>query len=785
MPGESAFAELLKRHRRAAGCSQEALADRSGLSIVAIAALEQGRRRGPYRDTVTALSDALGLAQNERAEFEEAAAMGRGRPRIGTSLLPDPLTSFIERSEVGDVSALLLEHRLLTITGSGGVGKTRVAIEVARRLEESFDQTWFVDLLPVREASMLAPYISARLNISNREDDSLAAIVQHFDSHHTLLVLDNCEHLVAEVATIVAIVLRDCPRVTALLTSRETLGLSAELLFRLPPMNAAAAADLFVARAKAQDHSVFFDTERLAIVADICKELDRIPLAIELAASRLSTLGFAELRKRLKSSAVLAGSRDLPPRHQTIVDTIRWSYDLLMDVDRLVLERLSIFIGGFTLAAAEAICADESVPAGAVADSVLRLVQKSLLDPEHIGTSTRYRFLETIRAFAWERLSAEGRVSHMMLRLLDWLTAEAAAVETSSWPDAIVPLRRELDNVAAAVSWAIGTMDARVIGAAARALIRFRGVWYGTSRHGEIRRLGFWLLEHLRDDEDPELIGLLIAALGAFLTGAELRALATRAIPLLTAHGYRSRAAALHARVARYECARGEAAAAEAHLGAGATLLTKEERMQSRAGFAFSTNCAYVRSILGDFAGARAALEGLVIPPGDPYEIDVPILLAEIQFRQRNFESALDILTELKPRVALYPSASLLSVMVFGNAAKCKLLLGNAADAEADFRLAFAHIMDAPNIAHFDVYVDICRYATIIAANRGRAELAARLLGACAAATDPASLENVDYATELAAQALRANLSRERTEALRVLGAGEDLFGLIEEFLDD
>jgi predicted ATPase/DNA-binding XRE family transcriptional regulator len=785
MPGMSAFAELLKRNRRAAGFSQETLADRSGLSIVAVAALEQGRRRGPYRETVTALGDALGLSPDERAELEAAAASGRGRSRQEPPLLPQPLTSFIERTEVAEISALLVEHRLLTVTGSGGVGKTRVAIEVARHLKDSFDQVCFVDLLPVRDASMLAPHVAARLNVSMSGGDALTAIVRHFATQHALIVLDNCEHLVGETGTIAAALLRECPNVTVLLTSREALEILAESLFRLPPMSAAAAADLFVVRARAQDRSLFFDTDRLAIVADICKELDRMPLAIELAASRLATLGFTELRRRLKSTAMLTAARDVPARHQTIVDTIRWSYDLLTDVDRLIFGRLSVFIGGFELATAEAVCVDASAPAGAIADSVLRLVQKSLLYPEHLGTSTRYRFLETIRAFGWERLSEQDAEARTMLRLIEWLTREAAVVETSAWPDAIAPLRNEIDNVAAAVSWAIGTTDAEAIAAAARALIVFRGVWYGTSRHGEFRRLGFWVLDHLRDDEHPELVGLLISALAPFLTGAELVVLATRAIPLLTAIGYRAKAAGLHARIARYECVRGEAATAEVQLAAGAALLTSEERLRTRAGFAFSTNCAYVRSILRDFTGARAALEGLVIPPGDPYEIDVPILLAEIEFRQRHFKRALDILTGLKPRLATYPSASLLTVMVFGNAAKCEVLLGNAAEAEADFRQAFAHIVDAPNIAHFDVYVDVCRYATVVAAECGRPELAARLLGACAAATDPSSLENVDHATELAAQTLGASLSPERAEALRARGAGEDLFDLVEEFLEN
>src|ERR1700722_14281105 len=166
MPGKSAFSELLKQHRRASGYSQEALAERSGLSARAIAALEQGSRRGPYRGTVMALGDALGLSQDECTQLEEAAARARGRPRQEASGVPGALTSFVERPEVGEITALLLEHRLLTVTGSGGVGKTRVATEVAPRVEASCDPTWFGDLLPIRARSMLAPYIAARLNVS-------------------------------------------------------------------------------------------------------------------------------------------------------------------------------------------------------------------------------------------------------------------------------------------------------------------------------------------------------------------------------------------------------------------------------------------------------------------------------------------------------------------------------------------------------------------------------------------------------------------------------------------
>src|SRR5277367_755407 len=165
MPADSAFAELLRRHRRKAGYSQEALAERSRLSARAIAALEQGNRRAPYRDTVSALGDALRLSANERANLEAAAASARGRPRQGVPGLPPSLTSFIERAEVAEIIMLLAKHRLLTITGSGGVGKTRIALEVARRRGHPNHNTWFVDLLAIRDRKQLLGHIAARLDI--------------------------------------------------------------------------------------------------------------------------------------------------------------------------------------------------------------------------------------------------------------------------------------------------------------------------------------------------------------------------------------------------------------------------------------------------------------------------------------------------------------------------------------------------------------------------------------------------------------------------------------------
>ena len=471
-----------------------------------MAALEQGNRRAPYRDTVTALGDALGLSQNERAELEEAAASARGRPRQAASGLPPSLTSFIERKEVAEISTLLTKHRLLTITGSGGVGKTRIATEVARRLEQPHQNIWFVDLLPIRNWKQLLTSVAARLDVRVDSEVDEITIARHVCPYRTLLVLDNCEHIIADLTAFVGILLRECPLLNVLVTGREPLGHSAEVTFQLPPMNESTAIDLFLARAKAADRSMFFNAERLAIVAEICKELDRIPLAIELAASRLSALGFDELRNRLKGGVIFAGGRDLPTRHKTMSATIAWSCDLLTANDRLLLERLSVFLGGFTLSMAEAVCADNALPIDTIADAVLRLVQKSLIEREFIATSTRYRFLESIRSFAWQRLSEQTEVNGTMLRLLAWLIEEARLLSQHPASELVDKFAIELDNLASTVNWAITVEHEETVVAAAWVLVGFRSVYIGSNRQGEMRMLGLTLLEKLQYSERYETV---------------------------------------------------------------------------------------------------------------------------------------------------------------------------------------------------------------------------------------------------------------------------------------
>jgi predicted ATPase/DNA-binding XRE family transcriptional regulator len=406
------FRHVLREHRLAAGYSQQGLAERAGISWGAIAALEQGVRRDPYRNTVRALADALGGGDAVRCQLEEAAA----RPRRGQrtdrrSNLPVSLTSFIERNELAEIEALLPSHRLITITGPGGVGKTRLATEVALRCARSYDETFFVDLLPLRDGALLASELSHRLNVPVDGEDGLAKVVDYLRSRRVLCVIDNCEHLTAYAAWIIDRLLRAAPHTSVLATSRQALEISAELVFRLPPMAAEVAAKLFVTRARTADRSWSVDARRFSLVTEICRNLEGIPLAIELAASRLPALGLEGLQRRLENGLTLTGNRDLPLRHRTMVSTIAWSYELLTDAEQLLLRRLSVLVDGFSLETAEEVCADDRLTRVEVADTIGSLVRKSLIDVRHVDTSIRYAFLAAVRAFARELLAEAGEVN--------------------------------------------------------------------------------------------------------------------------------------------------------------------------------------------------------------------------------------------------------------------------------------------------------------------------------------------------------------------------------------
>jgi predicted ATPase/DNA-binding XRE family transcriptional regulator len=782
------FADLLRSHRRQAGYSQEHLAERAGVSVAAIGSLERGIRRAPHRDTVRVLADALGISEPARERFEEAAARARGRQSRNISGLPASLTSFIERNEVDELKGLVAERRLLTITGSPGIGKTRIAIEVARRIEDYYDETWFVDLLPIRDQNLVASQIALRLNVPVEGDDGLSGVIHHVSTRRSLLVIDNCEHVIAESAAVVQRLLTQCPSLTVFATSREALAHSGELVYRLPPMDSQTASDLFLARVRQADATWSADAERLAVVTDICKMLDGIPLAIELAASRVASLGLVALRSRIKGGIALTGSRDLPLHHQTMTATIAWSYDLLADPEAQLFRRLSVLVGGFTLELAESVGHGQALPVGAVADVLSHLVQKSLVNVNRRETSTRYGFLESIRTFALQRLTEAGEheragiVEETMLRLMEWLSQRAAILESATPASVLTELRDELDNVAAALSWAISTGDDPAIMAASRLFVAFRLVWAGTSRQMEFRGLGLRLLDCLSDDEAPELVGLVIFALCPYLGEAKLLSLSQRAIPLLVAAGYGVRAGELHARCAQVECLRGEAQAAERHLQLGEALFSPDELKRTRSGWAFACNAGYVRCSLQEFEAAKALLIRLEIPPGDPYQFDVQKVRARIEFRQGNTGIAIELLSSLKTQLdsEAVPRLHLMQ-RVYAELAEIYLYSDDIVAGEAALRACLKAALEARN-AWTAVAASYARTTALVAVRCGRIELAVRLLGAA----DPHHLFDPGAPFDpgsVAAKLVEAELTPAYADALRGVGASEDLYDLFEAFL--
>ncbi|MFC6160799.1 LuxR C-terminal-related transcriptional regulator [Kribbella jiaozuonensis] len=357
----------------------------------------------------------------DRRELADLAGSHRGP---GMSGLPAGRTTFVGRStEATALRTALGESRLVTVLGPGGMGKTRLAAVVAA---ESGAAGAFIDLVPVRDG-LVSRAVATGLGLTERPPQSLEQVlIEQLEQGRWLLVLDNCEHLVDEVAALAEQLLRTCPEVTILATSRERLGVPAEATVLLPPLDAAV--ELFADRARAVDPAFTASADELA---EICARLDGMPLAIELAAARIGSLGADGLQAALDDRLrLLAGGRGVDARHRSLGAVIGWSYDLLDDQERLLFRRLSIYVGGFDLDAASA--TSPELGRGEVADLLGRLTDKSLA----VRRGSRWRLLETIREFARNQLT-EAELTTAQNRCLHWAATTAAALEsrldTSDW----------------------------------------------------------------------------------------------------------------------------------------------------------------------------------------------------------------------------------------------------------------------------------------------------------------------------------------------------------------
>ena len=339
--------------------------------------------------------------------------------------LPASLSPFVGRvKEVAEIRALVESSKLVTLTGTGGAGKTRLALQVAAELlDGSGEGVWFVELAPIGEPDQVASAVIDTLELHQENDRSVLESLAHaLRDQAVLIVLDNCEQVIDAVAKLTDVLVRSCPKVHIVATSREPLGVDGEetypvLSLSLPSLDVegvedlegADSVDLFLARAWARDKTFQLVDSNARLVASVCRRLDGIPLAIELAAARLSSMSLGDLHDRLdqRFQLLTGGSRTVLPRHQTLAATVAWSYDLLNGPEQATLRRLSVFVSGFDLKGAESVCTVGTVETFEVVDLVSSLVNKNLITAERGPTTLRYRLLETIRQYAAEALVRE------------------------------------------------------------------------------------------------------------------------------------------------------------------------------------------------------------------------------------------------------------------------------------------------------------------------------------------------------------------------------------------
>ena len=482
---------------------------------------------GRYQSAGELLTD---LRILERRSDSTPAVFVGDRPNHN---LPADLTTFIgRRTEVEHLVELLASARLVTLAGAGGSGKTRLAQQVGVRVAGSFDHgAWFVDLAPTTNPDLLINVVARVLHVSERPGATLEkTLFEWLRQHQLLLILDNCEHLVDACAAFAESALRQAPPLRILATSREALNVPGETVWRVPPLTLPAEADaldpdemlgfdairLFADRAAAVT-SFQINYDNVKTVADICRRLDGVPLAIELAAARTKLLSVAQIRERLhdRFRLLAGGGRTAVARQRTLEATVDWSYELLSPLERQLLNRLSVFSSGWTLDAAERVCGGRGIDEGEIIDLLARLVDKSLVIVDDGGVEARYRFLETIRQYARDRLVQSREIEPLAQAHLDYFLALAQEAEPKLiGPDQAAWLHRldvEHDNLRSAMDWSLSD-SARRADALPLAL-RLWWFWAKCGYFSEGRsRLERALLEQgnvLPDVEARTLIGLV------------------------------------------------------------------------------------------------------------------------------------------------------------------------------------------------------------------------------------------------------------------------------------
>lgn len=614
------FGILLKRYRTAAGLTQEALAARAQVSARTIADLERGISHTPRYDTLELLLEALNLTAQQRALLLSTVRPEMAGPVPRTrSVSPPPLppTALIGREQEMMRAMTFLQRdgvRLLTLTGPSGVGKTRLGIELTQELGERFeDGVVFVALAPLRDPSLLPATLAQALGLRESSEGQVSEQVQaYLQEQHLLLVLDNFEQI-QQAAPFIADLLANCPRLQVLVTSRAPLHVRGEHELAIAPLALEAAVALFRARAQAVQPERDY---AWSDVAAICEQVDRLPLAIELAAMHVKVLALPLLLERLSSRLTLLreGARDLPERQRTLQSAIAWSYELLTAAQQRCFRALGVFFGGWTLDAAEAVCCQEGLLArDEVLMALAALIDHSLVSSESSMSGTpRFSMLETLREYALECLRATGeeeqtRRQHALYYVecsekVGWPAQETQAVE----------FLQEFPNMRAALHWAA---EQREIVPGLKLAVHFGPLLF---IHGQMDEASAWLEQMLSLDagagEQAAPLALRITALygAARLAmsrgyGEQATALAQEMLHLAERSDDHAGQSLALANLGVFAQARGESAQAAAYFAESYT----QARLSgdSRALGLARLNLAESARLQGDLERASALLE--------------------------------------------------------------------------------------------------------------------------------------------------------------------------------
>ncbi len=693
------------------------------------------------------------LAQPEHVWMLAATGLPSQFPSL-TSLdafpnnLPIQITSFRGREQdLVDLKTLLDEHRLVTLHGPGGMGKTRLGVQAGADVLEQFpDGVWLVDLAALRYPELASSVVSKALSINQPQDRTVdEAIVLALKRKKALLIFDNCEHVIEDAAKLVDSILKQCPDIHILATSRQALSLTGEEVVRLQPLGvpepkavvtaqnamAYSAIALFVDRALAVNKSFALDDDGAHTVGEICRHLDGLPLAIELAAARVKVLSLESLAQRLdrRFSLLTGGDRTALARQRTLGALIDWSFELLTPQEQTLFCRASIFAGGFTLDAAEAICAGEGIEDVEMLDLLASLADKSLAIAETSQRSERYRLLESIRAYGWEKLQASGDLERLTRLHAEYYHGVAVAADRSfgTKPDAawLETLEPEVDNFRALLEWSFGPgNEAALGGAVAGSLER---LW----REGGLEAEGRgWIRNaqgRIDEEKDPAVAARLWRALAWLTSGTQCLEAAEKACALYEKLGDgRGLAHALNVLAwALFHVGR----PADAAVANDRALGWFREYSDKRNVAACLRQQANIAEEQGDAVAARDLYkQALTLFKALGVQSSVAIIqasIAELEFKEGNTADALRYVTEALELGAWGKNATHLAIY-HANCAAYRIALATLGTARDAARDAVHWAIEAKNDL---ILADAIQHLALIAAQSGDIQRAAQLGG--------------------------------------------------------